>query len=115
MTEEAGGHMYPQGMAIVSTVVDAGNALHAIKELVFDKGRFTIAQLREALEADWVGYEDMQKMCLDVPKYGNDEPESDGYVQRLYEDFGRIYKSCGPDYFGYEAHPCHSITFTVLS
>ncbi len=115
MVEEAGGHKYPQGVAIVSTVVDAGNALHAIKELVFDKKLFTIAKLREALEADWVGYEDMQKKCLDVAKYGNDDPESDAYVQQLYKDFQRLYTQCGPDYFGYEAHPdAYSLSFHNL-
>ncbi len=115
LTEEAGGHMYPQGMAIVSTVVDAGNGLHAIKDLVFDKKVVTIAKLREALEADWVGYEDIQKMCLDAPKFGNDDAESDSFVQQLYKDFGRIYKNCGPDYFGYEAHPdAYSLSFHNL-
>ena len=115
ITEEAGGHMYPQGMAIVSTVVDAGNGLHAIKELVFNQGLFTIARLREALEADWEGCEDMRQLCLNVPKYGNDRTENDSYVQQLYSDFARIYKSCGPDYFGFEAHPdAYSLSFHNL-
>jgi len=115
MTEEAGGHKYPQGMAILSTVVDAGNALHAIKELVFDKKLFTIARLREALEANWVGYEDMQKMCLDVPKYGNDDPESDAYVQRLFDDFKDIYTECGPNYFGKNCYlDAYSLSFHNL-
>lgn len=115
ITEEGGGHMYPQGMAIVSTVVDAGNALHAIRDLVFDSGRISIAKLREALEANWVGYEDIQKMCIDTPKYGNDDPDSDWFVQRLYKDFGQIYKGCGPDYYGNEAHPdAYSLSFHNL-
>lgn len=115
LTEEAGGEMYPQGMAIVSTVVDAGNALHAINDLVFKKKSFSIAELLKALEANWVGFEGMQKMLLSVPKYGNDDAESDAYVQRLYKDFGRIYKACGPDYFGNEAHPdAYSLSFHNL-
>lgn len=115
MTEEAGGHKYPQGMAILSTVVDAGNALHAIKELVYDKGLFSIAELREALEADWVGHEDKQKMCLDVAKYGNDDAESDEFVRRLFDDFKTIYTECGPNYYG---KPCfldaYSLSFHNL-
>lgn len=115
MTEEAGGELYPQGMAIVSTVVDAGNGLHAINDLVFKQHKFTIAELLEALEANWVGHEDMQQMCLDVPKYGNDTTESDCYVQRLYKDFARIYNSCGPDYFGNDARPdAYSLSFHNL-
>lgn len=57
-------------MAIVSTVVDAGNALHAINDLVFKKKSFSIAELLKALEANWVGFEGIQKMILNVPKYG---------------------------------------------
>lgn len=115
MTEEAGGHMYPQSVAIVSTVVDAGNGLNAIKEVVFERQLVSMAKLREALEADWVGYEDIQKMCLEAPKYGNGEPESDAFVQRLFKDFAEVYRECGPDYFGEIPHPdAYSLSFHDL-
>lgn len=114
-TEEAGGHKYPQGMAILSTVVDAGNALHAIKELVYDKKQFNMAELRTALEADWNGYEDIQKACLDVAKYGNDDAESDSYVQRLFSDFKDIYTECGPNYYGKSCYlDAYSLSFHNL-
>lgn len=98
--EEAGGLHYPGGMAISSCGVDAGNALHAIKKLVFDEKVLTIARIKEALEADYVGYEDVQKMLIDAPKYGNGDPESDSYVKRIYKDFSDCYGTHGPDYFG---------------
>ena len=42
-------------------------------------------QLKDALAADWEGYEDIHKMCLDAPKYGNDEPAVDAIVKELYQ------------------------------
>ena len=54
-------------------------------------------------------------MCLDVPKYGNDEPESDNFVRKIYADFGKIYKANGPDYFGNDPHPdAYSLSFHNL-
>ncbi len=56
---------------------DAGDSLAAIKKLVFDEGKITIAQLCDALDANFEGHEDIRKMCLDVPKFGNDEDAAD--------------------------------------
>lgn len=113
--EEGGGHYYPQGMGIVSCGVDAGNALHAIDKLIFAEKKLTFASLKEALEADFKGFEDVRKMCIDVPKYGNDDPVSDGYVQRIFKDFREVYTSHGPDYFGNIPHPdAYSLSFHNL-
>ena len=65
--------------------VNAGNALYAIKKLVFDEKKYTMAQLLEALDADWVGHEDMQKDFKAVPKYGNAIKEVDDLVAEVYQ------------------------------
>jgi pyruvate-formate lyase len=65
--------------------VNTGNALYAIKTLVFDQKKYTMAQLMEALDADWVGYEEMQKDFKDVPKYGNDIEVVDNFVAEIYK------------------------------
>ena len=51
--------------------VNAGNGLYAVKKLIFDEKKYTMARLLEALDADWVGYEDMQRDFKAQPKYGN--------------------------------------------
>ncbi len=113
--EEGGGHMYPQGMDIVSSGVDAGNGLHVIKELIFDKKQLSFNKLKKALDANYEGFEDIHKMCLAVPKYGNDDQECDGYVQGIYKNFAELYKSHGPDYFGNHARPdAYSLSFHNL-
>ena len=65
--------------------VNTGNALFAIKKLVYDDKKYTMKQLMEALDADWVGYEDMQADFKDVPKYGNDNDEVDSMVAEIYK------------------------------
>jgi pyruvate-formate lyase len=53
--------------------------LAAIKYWVFDQKKYTMAQLLEALKANWQGYEDMRQEFLSAPKYGND----DDYVDEI--------------------------------
>lgn len=53
------------------------DSMAAIKKLVFDDKKYTLAQLNEALKADFVGYEQIKADCLAGPKYGNDDDYAD--------------------------------------
>ena len=101
MCEEAGGTRYPQVNPIMTAGIDAANALFAIKHLVFDTKQLTMAQLLEALAANFEGFEDIRQMCYKAPKHGNDYPDVEGFVQRFYRDVDEIHHSVGPDCFGY--------------
>lgn len=74
----AGGAMYNFGPGVVwsglATYVDT---MAAIKKLVYDDKKYTLRQLNEALKADFEGYEQIRKDCLDAPKYGNDDDYAD--------------------------------------
>ena len=85
----------------LGTVIDS---LAAIKKLVFEDKKLTMDQLIDALEANFEGYEDIQKLCFGAPKHGNDIEDVDQLTRRFFRDVERIYRSHGPDYFGYEAH-----------
>ena len=65
--------------------VNAGNGLYAIKKLVFDEKKYTMAQLMEALDADWEGYDEMRADFASQPKYGNNIPEVDAFVADMYK------------------------------
>lgn len=68
-----GGTKYQCGNGVIyDGVADFINSISSVKELVFDKKTVTMEQLVEALAADFVGYEDIRKKCLDAEKYGND-------------------------------------------
>ena len=67
--------------------VNTGNALYAIKRLVYDEKQYTMAQLMEALDADWEGFEYMRRDFRAQPKYGNAIKEVDDMVAEVYRLF----------------------------
>ena len=75
---EEGGARYNFNVGITQLgTTDAADSLTAIKKLVFDGGAITMDQLCDALDANFEGYEDIQKMCLQAPKFGNDDDYAD--------------------------------------
>ena len=84
MPFENGAVVNPIGM------VNLGDSLAAIKKLVFLEKKYTLAQLQAALDANWVGYEDMQKDFLKAPKYGNDDDFVDEIVAMCYKTLNDI-------------------------
>jgi len=66
----------------LNTVADS---LAAVKKIVFDQKKVTMEQLVEALKNNWKGTEHLQKMCLEAPKFGND----DDYADLISRDFAR--------------------------
>jgi formate C-acetyltransferase len=78
-----GGAKYNVGNGIILIgVADLINSLAAVKYLVFDTEKVSMAELQEALENDFEGYEEIYKSCLNAPKYGNDDP----YVDQIAGD-----------------------------
>lgn len=84
---EIADHYYPF-FGCCSGIVDTADALAAIKKLVFEDKTVTMAQMNEACKANWVGYEDLLKMCNDVPKFGNANPYVDTILNSLFEMVG---------------------------
>ena len=65
--------------------INTSDALYAIKKLVYEEGKYTLAQLHEAQMADFDGYEQIRKELLRQDKYGNDAKECDALANDLYE------------------------------
>ena len=70
----------------------------AIKKLVFDDKKYTLAQLNEALKADFEGYEQIRTDCLNAPKYGNDDDYADliaadliDFTEREHKQYRTLY------------------------
>ncbi|MCX8032414.1 MAG: hypothetical protein N3B14_03325 [Thermoleophilia bacterium] len=96
MTSREGAARYPVCRASWvgdKGVVDCADYLAAIKYLVFDKKKITMAQLLEAMDANWEGYEDIRQMCLKAPKYGNDDDYVDEIFNYLSRETQRILQS----------------------
>ena len=65
-------------------VADLVNSVYAVKYLVYDKKLISMEKLVKAISNDFEGYEEIQKMCLDVPKYGNDDEEVNELTADLF-------------------------------
>ncbi len=65
-------------------IPDLGNSLAAVKKLVYDDKKITMDQLCEALDHNFEGYEDIRQMCLQAPKYGNDDDYADRITQQIF-------------------------------
>ncbi|MBQ8144158.1 MAG: formate C-acetyltransferase/glycerol dehydratase family glycyl radical enzyme [Butyricicoccus sp.] len=80
-----GGAKYNLGNGIDAIgVADLINSVYAVKKLVYEDKKLTMRELLEALEHDFVGYEDVQKLCLEAPKYGNDDEEVNDLTAELF-------------------------------
>jgi formate C-acetyltransferase len=79
----AGGADYHEGMVDMVGLTTLADSLTAIKLLVFDEGRLTLPELIAILDHDWQGADALRAECLRrLPKFGNEDPEADGMVQR---------------------------------
>ena len=92
------------------TLIDLTNSLATVKKLVFEDKRITMKQLKEALAADFEGYEEIRRMCLDTPKYGNDDEYVDSIAKELYKICWNEHQRF-PDFLGRVAKPmAYSVT-----
>jgi formate C-acetyltransferase len=78
MPYEINSVLLPVGM------INVADSMAAIKKLVFEEKKITIEQLKEAVQANWEGYEELRHMCLEAPKYGNDDDYADLIAKDLY-------------------------------
>lgn len=89
---ERGVDIYDGGMVYNNTTIKcfgiatAVDSLLGVKKLVFDEKMLTMEQLRQALSANWQGYE-RQRLAVwkDGNKYGNHLPEPDGLAREIYD------------------------------
>ncbi len=100
-----GGSLYTATATTYNGGVDAANSLIAIKELVYKNGTVTISELKKALDADFEGYEVLQRQLINVPKHGNAIPEVEEVVSRVYTDAFDAFQKEGNNYVGQYGKP----------
>ncbi len=107
---ERGKDLWNDGAEFVATAyvvncgIDAANSLAAIKKIVFDDKTATLEQLRNALLADFEGYEILQKQLQKAPKHGNNDEYVESIVRRIYSSTYQILQETG-NYFGKQIKP----------
>ncbi len=83
-----GGALYNHGQFLTQGIANAGDALLAIRTLVFEEKRCTLPELVAILDANWEGEEALRAYVLEkLPKFGNDREEVDALASRLTEHY----------------------------
>ena len=80
-----GGVRYLGGTCETYGNINASDSLYAVKKLVFEDKRVSLTELCAALRDNFVGHEQLRRLCLDCDKYGNDLDSADGMANDLYE------------------------------
>jgi len=79
-----GGARYLGASIMGHGYTNAGDALAALKKVVFENKLYTLDEVITALDANFEGYEGIRKALQNVPKYGNDIIEVDMMVSDLW-------------------------------
>ena len=99
---------YNWGGLFMIAASNSGDSLTAIKKLIFDDKKITMQQLLDALKANWVGYENIRMMCINAPKFGNDDDYADSIIRRRLQSWydtvesfsyargGKFHPGCAP-------------------
>ncbi|MCL1857590.1 MAG: glycyl radical protein, partial [Kiritimatiellaeota bacterium] len=87
-----GGAMYPSVHSPccmgIGTVADS---LAAIEQNVYVNKTLTLSALRDILAADFEGHEDVRRLLLKSPKYGNNDDRADKYARWFVDAHYAVY------------------------
>lgn len=87
-SREDGGARYNFGPFVSTLAIpDTGDSLTAIRKLVYEDKKITVDELCDALEANFEGYEDLQRLLLDAPKFGQGHDYADEQVAWVMHEF----------------------------
>lgn len=80
-----GGAKYNSGNGIIMIgVADLINSMAAVKQLVYETGQVSMDTMAKALDHDFEGYEEVQDLCKNAPKYGNDNEMVDDIAGEMF-------------------------------
>ena len=83
-----GGARYIIWHVMGEAVANAIDAMAAIKKMVFEEKSLTMADLLDALDKDWTGYENLRRRLMArAPKYANDNDDADQIGQEMMAYF----------------------------
>ena len=87
-----GGPLYNHGQILAEGIADTGDSLYAVKKLIFDEKKYTMAELIDALNANFEGHEQLHHDFKNCEKFGNDIEEVDKITARALNRFFTILK-----------------------
>lgn len=108
----AGGARYRTFGMLAESAAHAIDSLTAIRTVIFEDQKATMADLCAALDADFRGWEWLRARLLTVPKYGNDDERADGVGRQVIRAFTDIVAAHAADHRAAVKFPCGVGTFS---
>ncbi|MCL1855440.1 MAG: hypothetical protein FWF86_06875, partial [Clostridia bacterium] len=112
-----GGARYYETDFQLSSLSNAADALYAIKRLVFEEKRFTLAEFVGIMNRNFQGYEDLrQELVNKMPKFGNADERVDSIAQDIVAYFSREVIKHRNNYGGpYRARIASSLGYVAIA
>ncbi len=83
---DRGGARYNWTMPSFVGIANLTDSLYALNEVVFNRKEMTLAELKQLLDTNFEGHEDVRLHLLnDIPKYGNDVDDVDALFKRIVD------------------------------
>jgi formate C-acetyltransferase len=108
----AGGAKYRTYGMLAESAAHTIDSLVAIKTVIFQEEQATMAELCDALDADFAGYETLRAKLLSAPKYGNDDERADAVGRELIDAFTSIVAKHAEEHRSRIKFPCGVGTFS---
>lgn len=99
------------GMIGIPNVADS---LAAVKRVIFEEKKYTMAELIDALDHNFEGYEGLLRQLERAPKFGNDEDYVDLIAKRILSDAGDYVAQFRTHYGAKFATACFAMTTNVM-
>ena len=89
-----GGPLYGHGQILAEGIPEVIDSLAAVKKYVFEEERFTLTALRDALAANFVGFEEIYTVLRRSElHFGNDDPYVDTIAADIMNDYNRYLRT----------------------
>ena len=74
-------------------MADTADSLAAVKKVVFDDKKITMAKLIDALDKNFEGYDDVRHLLSNAPKFGNDDDFVDTIMMAVNDNAAETVRS----------------------
>ena len=109
---DGGACLYEGPGTIFAGLATYADSMAAVKKLVYDDKKYTLAELKEAMDANWEGYEKIRRDCLACPKFGNDQDYVD-YIAKDIVDYTEKNMNSYPSLYARQIHGTLSQSFNT--
>jgi len=108
----AGGAKFRTFGMLAEGATHAIDSITAIKTVIFDEKLATIAELCDALDNNFEGYNSLRSKLLAAPKYGNDDDRADSLGKAMIDAFTSAVARHAEEYKSLIKFPCGVGTFS---